>query len=306
MKYFIIREDIMDIKEQYIVLSLQTHLFSARIMKEHSIFLKAGFTPQNQDYIKKAEHFKNDFERVLARAVKLGNGIISPEVVQSEELVTKFTKKAEEQTQMFTGINIDQNITMAELRLRFYQMPYVDPMLFHTVHLLNREALRLLDDLIQFKENILENMLSCTMFTANYPLLIEHIIREAKLYRAAILNYENNNFDRETMRETEQFWNRIMMEHALFIRGLLDPTEDKLIKAADNFADDYKKLLSEARTANDAALTADTLNETLRFKNFKTAGVAGIENCEIRSIILPLLADHVLREANHYIRLLSW
>lgn len=25
----------------------------------------------------------------------------------------------------------------------------------------------------------------------------------------------------------------------------------------------------------------------------------------IRSVILPLLADHVLREANHYLRLLS-
>ena len=28
-------------------------------------------------------------------------------------------------------------------------------------------------------------------------------------------------------------------------------------------------------------------------------------NCKIDSIILPLLADHVLREANHYIRLLE-
>ena len=31
-----------------------------------------------------------------------------------------------------------------------------------------------------------------------------------------------------------------------------------------------------------------------------------IENgCQIRSVILPLLADHVLREANHYLRLLT-
>ena len=30
-----------------------------------------------------------------------------------------------------------------------------------------------------------------------------------------------------------------------------------------------------------------------------------IERCKIRSLILPLLADHVLREANHYIRLLE-
>lgn len=33
--------------------------------------------------------------------------------------------------------------------------------------------------------------------------------------------------------------------------------------------------------------------------------IKGIEECKIRSIILPLLADHVLREANHLIRLLN-
>ena len=45
------------------------------------------------------------------------------------------------------------------------------------------------------------------------------------------------------MRQTEQFWNQIMMEHALFIRGLLDPCENALIESADSFADDYAKLL---------------------------------------------------------------
>lgn len=97
-----------------------------------------------------------------------------------------------------------------------------------------------------------------------------------------------------------------MMEHALFIRGLLDPAEDELVKTSDTFAQEYEALLSRAIAANDAAaLCQESLNETLRFRAFKTAGVQGIENCQIRSIILPLLADHVLREANHYIRLLN-
>ena len=34
-----------------------------------------------------------------------------------------------------------------------------------------------------------------------------------------------------------------MMEHALFIRGLLDPGEDALITTADGFAADYRRLL---------------------------------------------------------------
>uniref|UniRef100_UPI0032605C1B DUF2935 domain-containing protein n=1 Tax=Clostridium sp. NkU-1 TaxID=1095009 RepID=UPI0032605C1B len=44
--------------------------------------------------------------------------------------------------------------------------------------------------------------------------------------------------------------------------------------------------------------------KTEKYRDFKEAGTKGINECKIRSIILPLLADHVLRESNHYIRLL--
>ena len=53
------------------------------------------------------------------------------------------------------------------------------------------------------------------------------------------------------------------------------------------------------------ALIEDSLKETLKYRDFKAAGTKGILNCEIDSIILPLLGDHVLREANHYIRILE-
>ncbi|WP_027702785.1 DUF2935 domain-containing protein [Metaclostridioides mangenotii] len=52
-------------------------------------------------------------------------------------------------------------------------------------------------------------------------------------------------------------------------------------------------------------ITSETLAETVKFMDFKEAGVKGINECKIRSIIQPLLAGHVLREANHYIRLLK-
>ena len=99
-----------------------------------------------------------------------------------------------------------------------------------------------------------------------------------------------------------------MMEHALFIRGLLDPTEDELIETADTFAGDYSRLLEEARQQDRRAmnaLTRKTLETTERYRDFKAAGTKGITGCNIRSVILPLLADHVLREANHYLRILK-
>ena len=80
-------------------------------------------------------------------------------------------------------------------------------------------------------------MLCCKLFTVNYPLLIEHIIREVKLYRSYIKALEaNKDIDKENIRNTELFWDQIMMEHSLFIRGLLDPTENELIRTSNKFA----------------------------------------------------------------------
>lgn len=297
----------MSDKGRYIVLSLELHLFFARIMKEHALFLKVGFTPANPEFSREAEVYKRKFEALLRRAVVLSNGVVGRSVLASGEILTEFTADAEKQTQRFTGIPIDKEITRMESRLHCGGPARTNFNLFRQVRHLNQAAVDLLNGLIGFKERVLSGMRHCHLFTMNYPLLIEHIIREAKLYRTFICNAENGDgLDGQSMKETETFWNQIMMEHALFIRGLLDPAENELVKASDTFAQEYAALLARAREANNAAiLRQESLKETVKFREFKTAGVKGIENCEIQSIILPLLADHVLREANHYIRLLN-
>lgn len=293
--------------DNYVIKSLELHLFFGRIMKEHSLFLKAGFTPVNTSFSNQSDFYRKEFEKLLCRAVVLSEGIVSKDVLCSGEVVTDFTALAEKQTSLFTGIPINKEITYKELHLRDNCSLSSDISKKRCqVQSLNRSALKLLNGLICLKENILENVLHCKMFTMNYPLLIEHIIREAKLYRGYIQSLEGNgDLSCESMKEIECFWNQIMMEHAMFIRGLLDPSETSLFKSADNFSNEFSALLDACRGAHNQTLTADSLETVVRFRDFKAAGTQGIEQCKIRSIILPLLADHVLREANHYIRLLK-
>ena len=296
-------------QEEYVVLSLELHLFFLRIMKEHALFLEAAFTPKNSDLAKLADNYKMNLEGLLQKAVSISNGVIRPNVMASGEIITDFTLGVEQKTQNFTGIPINTDITSMESRLHSGPRAQITPQMVTTVRSINREAMRLVEGLIDFKERILHSVLSCTMFTLNYPLLIEHILREAKLYRGFIQDLERGgNIDNRDMRQTELFWDQIMLEHALFIRGLLDPTEDELVETANDFADEYADLLKMARQATDATLvsvTDKTLKETIKYRDFKKAGTQGIAECKIRSVILPLLGDHVLREANHYIRLLK-
>lgn len=296
---------------EFVKQSLGLHLFFARIMKEHSFFLEVGFTPRDASFTQQADAFRREFDRLLGQVVEISNGVVNPEVLQSGEVVTPYTLNAERATTYFTGIQIPTQLTRAELGLDGSGRIPAHAMLERQVTALNQRAIRLTTSLIHFKENILTNVLACKMFTVNYPLLITHIIREAELYLQQLLRLQSRdalNLERRTY-EMEFFWNRQMAEHAKFIRGLLDPSENDLIHQANLFGNEFDQLTVKAKAAMDLTapldeVTAQSLKATEELRSFKAQGTQGILECKVKSIIIPLLGDHVLREANHYLRLL--
>jgi len=153
------------------------------------------------------------------------------------------------------------------------------------------------------------------MFTGSYPLLLDHILREAMFYLRMLGRLQERvemDINKE-MVEQEVSWNRNMADHSKFIRGLLDPTEEELFNVANKFGKQFDRLTEEALTMHDntislahiSTVTEESREATKDIRDFKMKGTEGLLNCKIKSIILPLLGDHVLREANHYLRLLN-
>jgi hypothetical protein len=280
-------------------------------MKEHSFFLQAAFTSRDTSFIQRADSFRREFDSLLRDAVSLSNGVVDSDVLQSGEVITPYTLRAEMATSYLTGVNIPISLTQAEAGLMGGEAALINPMLEQRVAMLNNRAMGLISGLIQFKRTILSNVLTCKMFTNNYPLLIDHITREAVLYLTMIQRLQSReDFSLEKIAyEQEAFWNRIMAEHSKFIRGLLDPTENELFNAADSFGKEFDKLTADAIAAMDLAtlsrVTAESLKATTAIRDFKAQGTQGILECKVRSIIIPLLGDHTLREANHFLRLLK-
>ncbi|MBQ9072007.1 MAG: DUF2935 domain-containing protein [Bacilli bacterium] len=289
---------------EYIRLSLELHLFFDRIMKEHSLFIEAAFMEKDKELKPIARDFQETFSNFLGESIRLANGNISNDFLMSEEIVTKNTLEAENKTSMLSGAPINTNLTLNELNLRSGNVSATENLL-NSISNLNKETLPVIENLIYFKNDILDSVLSCQMYTTNYPLLIQHIQNEAKMYYNLLARVEQRMaFTQNYIYEQELFWNEIMKEHAEFIRGLLDPTEEELIMTADKYANEYKMILQNYGN-NPSYLASTSLTETINFRDFKIAGEEGILNCKIRSIIIPLLADHVVREANHFIRILK-
>ncbi|PKM81068.1 MAG: hypothetical protein CVU89_11030 [Firmicutes bacterium HGW-Firmicutes-14] len=299
-------------KSEYIRKSLETNLFFLRIMKEHALFLEAGFVCKDINHIREAERLKNEFSRLLAEAVSLANGVVSPELLSVEAIVTDNTLAAEQATENLSGIPINTAITRAELALTGgFPGPY-PPVLENRISLLNQRAIPLTDAIINFKGMVLNGMLSCRLYTTLFPLLIDHIRREAILYRNSLIRLQSrlDPDDPAMAAQLEAFWNRIMAEHSLFIRNLLDPTEVELFNTTQAFAARFEKLedAAEAAESNEPALekvTRQSLEATREISTFKEQATELILMHKIKSIIVPLLGDHVTREANHFLHLLK-
>lgn len=299
-------------QDEYIRHSLELNLFFLRILKEHTIFAAASLPPRDANLSMNAVSLKNNIEQLLDRTVSIARGNISTEVMTSGELVTDLTLAAEEKTQFLTGIPINTAITRRELSLGYRKISNSAGNLLDNVTIINHEAIALTNNTIAFKTNLLNGVLSCKAFSYIYPLMLEHVIREAQFY-VMMLNRLLVRDPMDSMKEIirlEILWNDIMGEHAKFIRGYLDPSEEELFETANRFAKEFDRLLAETKALNKnpkllPEVTSESLKRVTNLRNFKVQGEKGILACKVKSIIPPLLSDHVTREANHYLRLLK-
>lgn len=295
-------------RNEYIRMSLELNLFFGRIMKEHMIFVESGLLVKNSSLILEGDQLKKSFEEILIESVSISQGIISQNVLDSNELVTPLTLNSEVISENDTGICINKEITLAELQLVSNPCFDFTPDLEMKVNEINQRAINLVIEIIQYKEKVLAQLLSCKMFANLYSLLVDHILREAKFYLGSLRDVQKRIKPVNDILAQEIFWDTIMKEHALFVRGLLDPTEIDLFNTANDFGQRYDKLIAETKEAKKEdipKITREAIETTIGIRNFKATGTEGLIDCTIQAIAYPLLGDHILREANRYIRILN-
>lgn len=296
----------------FVTSSTDINLFFLRIMKEHALFIQLGFMPRAKALSEKAGYFNSEFNKLLKEAIVLSEGNVSQSVIDSGQLITQHTLEAERLTQYYTGVNIDTALTSKESRLTPAGDTGPEALIINAVEMLDRRAYQLTAALADYKEQLFNDAAACKMFMSNFPSLIEHMLYEAKLYMNMLVMLVNRKdiMDETNFINMQVFWNQIMGDHSAFIAGMLDPFEVELKKNAEKFVQEYNELTAKAmQVANQQhdteQITTESANTTGALRDFKAAATKGLLDCNIQSVILPLMADHLLREANHYLCNLS-
>ncbi|VBB07783.1 Hypothetical protein LUCI_3048 [Lucifera butyrica] len=173
-------------------------------------------------------------------------------------------------------------------------------------------------NLFAFKRHVLHLIVHCEIGGYNYPLLIDHLSREAMYFLKLLEKIQDGDMKHpvDSIVSDNVFWLRHMADHARFIAGLLDPSERDFVEKANDFAVQFEKLQLQARdldsmlwhSAPDNNLVRfekDVTKATAKLRDFKMAARDLIAACKIVSLIPPLLADHVLREAEYFLQVLE-
>lgn len=160
--------------------------------------------------------------------------------------------------------------------------------------------------LIDYKRENHRAQVSGSLRSLVWPLFFDHTVREAERWVARLESLGNGEVQLDR-KEVVPFWAGVMDDHFRFIAHLLDPDEYALVKKAYQNCASFQAI---RRTPNGAATLLGQAHvragsedpETIltmaeEVLEFKTDAVRQIEAGKIRSIISPILGDHVRRES---------
>lgn len=170
-----------------------------------------------------------------------------------------------------------------------------------------------------YKRELLQAKLACRLGGTNFPLFLDHISREAEYFLRLLEKMRNGRIVLKEASQTQElvFWLRIMADHVKLICHLLDPSERGLVRVANEFSCQFDQLVLQGRDfasmlhCHEGEVMAfrrfilDVRTDVQRLRDFKNAAEDLIAECRLLGIIPELLADHMRREAEHFLLLLA-
>lgn len=303
---------VMMVDQIFINKSIDLHLFFMRITEEHLIFIQSSIPSKNITIKQELENLRQELLKLFSFIISIANGHVSQNVINSGELITKYTYEAEQLSEYYTGLKIDSNYTINETNMLTSGNMIHQQITNEQVINLNNHIADIVQKTTAFQTKILEDILNCKIFTSIFPDRLDHIIDENKHYLTEIAKLQKMELipTLNSLNEEMIFWNENLSDHGIFTALRLDPTEKELAKISTDFADAFEKLADEAKNAinnptNIIDVINKSLNEAVKFKEANIKDVESLLYCKVKSIILPLGAEHDLRELNHYIRILN-
>jgi hypothetical protein len=245
--------------------SLEEIRFWSRIMKEHALFLRLGFTVDQPKLVQEADHFYNVFENIEERAAAFTSD-------SDREQIARFNMEVYQAT---THIWAFKRKVLG-LILSCQIITNNSPLLVDHV---SREAAYFMNRLEQLNKGILEPLPDAII---NENVFFLRLMADHAKFIAHLLDPSERNLIADANDFSYQF------DQLLF-----QAVDLESMRPESQTGPMLTRFIEENRPAVQS------------LRDFKQTARELIEECRLRSNIHPLLADHTFREANRFLELLD-
>jgi hypothetical protein len=265
--------------------------FWSGVFRDHGQFIHDNLAPDQPNYIRWAQGFHQAFEQLHTEVKQLGQAASLPGPAGSYATGAPLAEAP------LTGLQGQELI-------RYEQQ----------AQQLSGALLERLGSLKAFKEELLQQKLDCKVKLALGPSLLSHMIIEAEEAQRAL----------GAARSLEQLppplqalhhhliWLPDAAGHAAALHGGLDGSERRLLNATAEFRQIFSGMQIQAlelygmlRVAPRMVgalrrLNRDAMTQIGTFRAFLVELREHLEGCEVLGTLVPLFADHMLREELYY------
>lgn len=176
-----------------------------------------------------------------------------------------------------------------------------------------REAADATQEFCRYQRKLLHEKLCGRLGGVCYPFLIDHLIREAQCFHELLERLQGGDAALKLGSHTKSavVWLRFMSDHTKLIYHLIDPSERRMLKLAQDFSALFDTLVAEGRDLSSmlygeaAQIRAfhrfllDVRSDVQRLRDFNRMAEELVADCRLLGVLTAEVAAHMKREAEH-------
>ena len=289
--------------------SLVNHLYFASSIRSFCISIGLTFFKNNQDYIDRAIKLGYRATDIINETISLMDKEIADEVIKNDVYITPYSKDVALLTEKLFGIDLMIAIDKDKEILKTRGLVNYDNNIMKKVDELNNKALILINDFKSFCNEIKGKIDNQELFSYLYPDFFKYMYDEISVYGRDIERIlSKKDYTDFYLGEFSYYFNELLRESALYIRGFLDTKEQNVFDMASFYVNAFANLTEKYLKNKDfnTNLSLETEKLVENYKDFVSNNIEKLLKAEIYFITPPVTLDNFLTNINVYLFILKY
>ena len=288
--------------------SLANHLYFAGSIRSFCSTIGLTFFKNNQDYIDRAIKLGYRATDIINETITLMDKDLAGDVIKSDVYITPYTKELDMLTEKLFDISLEIQVDKDLELLNSRDIITFNEEYIKKIDTLNNKAISLIDDFKDFCSEIKTKLDNGELFSYSYPDFFNYMYDEISVYGRDIERIlSKNDYTDFYLSEYNYYFNNLLQESALYIRGFLDTIHQDIFDMASFYIDAFNNLIERYLKGEDSLLLGnDTEKLVLEYKTFVSKVIDGLLNSELHFITPPIVLDNFLTDINVYLFILKY